>query len=233
MSLCPIATPKLVNQDGGAFIGVPWRVVWHTTQNSNIQQAYNELVRERFAAHFLVDENNTWQLLDTGRAARALQNRAGGVETNRANAIQIELVAFAEYRKSAKLMARARLLALWLASAYQIPWVWPAGPSMPPVNGKDGNRHNRDPKTWYQFGGHYGHEHVPENIHWDPAFYPDEQAFLASDPNKSAASYIVQAGDTLYSISRKIGASVASLIQANSIVNPALINVGQVLKTGG
>lgn len=233
MSLCPVATPKLVNQDGGSYIGVPWRVVWHTTQNSNIQQAYNELVRERFAAHFLVDENNTWQLLDLGRAARALRNKVGGVETNRANAIQIELVGFAERPKPAKLLARARVLALWLASAYQIPWTWPAGPCMPAKNGRDGNVHNRDPKIWYKAGGHYGHEHVPENIHWDPAFTRAEQDAITGNPAPTSNTYIVKAGDTLYSISRQIGVTVADLIRANSILNPALINVGQSLQLGG
>ena len=41
--------------------------------------------------------------------------------------------------------------------------------------------------------------------------------------------YTVQRGDTLYSIARRYGTTVQALAQANGILNPAYIRVGQVL----
>ncbi|MEZ4516981.1 MAG: LysM domain-containing protein [Chloroflexota bacterium] len=46
----------------------------------------------------------------------------------------------------------------------------------------------------------------------------------------SAATYIVQPGDTLWGISRQFNTSVDAIVQANNIPNPNLIYVGQVLE---
>ena len=46
----------------------------------------------------------------------------------------------------------------------------------------------------------------------------------------SAATYVVQWGDTLWRISRQFGTSVEAIVQANNIPNPNLIYVGQVLE---
>jgi len=45
--------------------------------------------------------------------------------------------------------------------------------------------------------------------------------------------YIVQAGDTLYSLARRYGVTVADLVAANHIANPDLIYVGQRLTIPG
>jgi len=49
----------------------------------------------------------------------------------------------------------------------------------------------------------------------------------------SAATYIVQPGDTLWRISRQFGTTVEAIVQANNIPNPNLIYVGQVLEIPG
>lgn len=49
----------------------------------------------------------------------------------------------------------------------------------------------------------------------------------------SAATYVVQPGDTLWRISRQFGTTVDSIVQANRIPNPNLIYVGQVLEIPG
>lgn len=46
----------------------------------------------------------------------------------------------------------------------------------------------------------------------------------------SAATYVVQPGDTLWRISRQFGTTVDAIVQANHIPNPNLIYVGQVLE---
>lgn len=48
-------------------------------------------------------------------------------------------------------------------------------------------------------------------------------------PPASGSTYTVQRGDTLSSISRRVGVSATALAQANGITNPNLIFVGQVL----
>jgi LysM repeat protein len=49
----------------------------------------------------------------------------------------------------------------------------------------------------------------------------------------SAATYIVQPGDTLWRISRQFGTTVDAIVRANNIPNPNLIYVGQVLEIPG
>ncbi len=49
----------------------------------------------------------------------------------------------------------------------------------------------------------------------------------------TGGSYIVQPGDTLYRIALRFGVSLSSLVQANGIVNPNLIYVGQSLQIPG
>jgi hypothetical protein len=49
---------------------------------------------------------------------------------------------------------------------------------VPAVNGKDAGHHNRNPLIWSTRGGHYGHEHVPNNSHWDPAYTASELAIV-------------------------------------------------------
>ena len=48
----------------------------------------------------------------------------------------------------------------------------------PAKNGKDPGGHKRDPLIWDTQGGHYGHCHVPENTHWDPAYTAVEADYL-------------------------------------------------------
>jgi len=53
-------------------------------------------------------------------------------------------------------------------------------------------------------------------------------------PIPGGTTYVVQPGDTLSRIALRFNTTVAALVQANNIVNPNLIYVGQVLRiTGG
>ncbi|AZP05789.1 MAG TPA: LysM peptidoglycan-binding domain-containing protein [Candidatus Jeotgalibaca pullicola] len=52
-------------------------------------------------------------------------------------------------------------------------------------------------------------------------------------PNTGQATYTVRSGDTLYAIALRFNSTVQQLTQLNSITNPNLIRVGQVLKVPG
>ena len=69
-------------------------------------------------------------------------------------------------------------LCRWLEAAHGISRVWPSGPPKPAVAGGDPGGHNRSAANWTTKGGHYGHCHVPENIHWDPAYTAMEAEFM-------------------------------------------------------
>ena len=137
-----------------------------------------------------------YQHFDVDESARALANKLGGVETNTANAFQIELVGTCDdkYAKtwSGKkagvdyihwptapewALAEVAWLVRWLNQNHGIPitcvkdWL---------AYGKDSRRPGVTPASygasparmsmsaWRSFKGWCGHQHVPENDHGDP-----------------------------------------------------------------
>jgi hypothetical protein len=181
MSHCPLAVWHPVGYDGGAYTGGPFRIVHHTTQGSTAEAALVEFMTHQHASHFLVDDTTIYQLIDTSRAACALKH-TGNPQTNRLSAIQIELVGFAEHPKHPAALSNLRRLLRALEQEFNIPRLWPNGFPIPANNGHDPGGHNRDPFVWAARGGHYGHEHVPQNVHWDPAYTQQEVVYLMSDP---------------------------------------------------
>ncbi len=138
--------------------------------------------------HFTIDQTTIFQHIDTGLAARSLRNLKGGVETNRLSAIQLEVVGTAGKPKARPTLENVARLCRWLEQTHGIPSVWPSGPPRPAVNGGDPGGHNRNVQNWVSHGGHYGHSHVPENSHWDPAYTADEVNFLMHfDPDNPSA----------------------------------------------
>ena len=160
---------------GGSYLGGPWRIVWHTTEVLTAAEAIALFLRHNSWPHFTVDETTVYQHVDTSVAARALENRPGGVQTNRWHAVQIELVAQAAQEKSPALLAKAAALSRWIEQTHGIARSWPAGW---PAHSRDGCR--RDTTVWRTKGGHFGHCHVPENSHWDPGII-DLFALMGSD----------------------------------------------------
>lgn len=117
------------------------------------------------------------------RSSRALRNLSGGVETNTANAIQVELVGTCDpathkrwgrtphiYWPEAPdwaLRDLAEFIA-WANGVHGIPVSGPAGrwTPYPESYGAGGQRFTFD--RWRAFYGWCGHQHVPENTHGDP-----------------------------------------------------------------
>jgi hypothetical protein len=180
MAIYPGAIQVHGHNAGGYFQG-PWRIVWHTTEGDTAEDAIGHFRRKNSWPHFTVDEDNVYQHIDTDFAARSLENKPGGVETNRLHAVQIELVSYAARAKPAALIARAARLARWIERKHGVARNWPNGYPLPPKDGKDPGGHNRDAKIWQTQGGHYGHSQVPENSHWDPGLI-DVSGLMAADP---------------------------------------------------
>lgn len=182
MAKCPFARwAPITNEKGcGRHLGGPFKIVHHTTQGDTAEGAMETFKKHGSDPHFTVDASTIFQHVDTDFGAMALRNAAGGVQTNRDSAIQIELVGFAERAKNPAALRLVARLCRWIESTHAVPRVWPAGPPRPAKNGKDPGGHVRDAFLWDNTGGHYGHSQVPENTHWDPAYTAEEAAFVLS-----------------------------------------------------
>jgi hypothetical protein len=137
-----------------------------------------------------------YQHFDVDESARALVNRSGGVETNTANAFQIELVGTCDANHSKTwggkragvdyiywpdapdwALAEVAWLVRWLHDYHGVPLTcvkdWLAygvdsrRPGVTPAS-YGANPARMSMATWRNFTGWCGHQHVPENDHGDP-----------------------------------------------------------------
>jgi len=170
MARCPFAKWEPITGSTLSYVSGPFKIVHHTTEGGTYVGAKAAFKVNKSDPHFTVDATTIYQHVDTSFAARSLANASGGVQTNRDSAIQIEVVGFAGKAKNVSTLENVARLCRWIESTHSIPQVWPSGPPKPPKNGKDPGGHNRSSTTWNTKAGHYGHCHVPENTHWDPAY---------------------------------------------------------------
>jgi hypothetical protein len=178
MAKCPFATFKEISGSSGSYTGGPFKIVHHTTEGSSAAGAFAAFASHRSDPHFTVDAAKIVQHIDTSQGARALRNAPGGVQTNRDSAVQIEVVGFAGSRKNAQTLKNVARLCRWIEKQHGVPREWPSGPPKAAVNGKDPGGHNRSAANWDAKAGHFGHSHVPENSHWDPAYDKIEFDFI-------------------------------------------------------
>jgi hypothetical protein len=177
MAQCPFAVWTPLPGSPGGYVGDhPFKIVHHTTEGSTADVALATYQQTRNIPHFTVDDMTIYQHADTGVAVSALKHPAGGTETNRSSAVQIELVGFAGRPKNPDSLKNMARLCRWIEATHGVPQQWPNGFPNPPVNGQDPGGHNRDQDNWDNEGGHYGHCHVPDNVHWDPAYTAAEVA---------------------------------------------------------
>lgn len=164
----------------GRYVTGPYKIVHHTTEGSTAASAFETYQQDHFIPHFTVDADHIYQHLDTEVAATALQHHDGTVETNRSSAIQFELVGYAGKPKDRAALTNVGLLCRWIEETHGVLPVWPSGYPDPPANGNDPGHHNRSIDNWTTKSGHYGHCHIPGNVHWDPAYTREEADFVMS-----------------------------------------------------
>lgn len=123
--------------------------------------------------HFLADGSRYVQLLPLNVAAYTLENKAGGADTNRSGpAIQVEICGYAaDGLNDAELEALGKWLADLVAAGVGIdlgqhPRFY--GPSDGIVLATYDAPQRLSAAAYQAFGGFLGHQHVPENAHWDP-----------------------------------------------------------------
>lgn len=114
-----------------------------------------------------------------GMSARALMNQSGGVETNNANVVQVELIGTCVTGGPGMNWTSAPDWALqgvadflrWMQANWNVPLEAP--PMWLSYPASYGNTVARMSKAeWLSFRGTCGHQHVPENDHGDPGSLP-------------------------------------------------------------
>lgn len=119
-------------------------------------------------------------------SARALRNLSGGVQTNTAGVIQIELIGtctkggpgfYWPGAGDSDLRDLAEFIVWLRANGYPLPLkdpgLWLSYPSSyGPSKARMSNA------EWQAFSGVCGHQHVPENVHGDPGGFPIDRLFL-------------------------------------------------------
>jgi hypothetical protein len=165
-------------------------VVWHTTEGTSVpsydggSSAPNFTAMPDFTAKRLV----WYQHFDFDVSSRALVNKAGGVQTNTLNVVQVEIVGTCDPATHTKWQkaGRAHLytpelpdwairdlaaFAKWAHENHNVPLT--SGVTFKAYPSSYGNSSVRmSYSQWNNYRGHCGHQHVPENDHGDPGLLP-------------------------------------------------------------
>lgn len=154
----------------GAMNGPP-KLLWHSTEGFGLPTYSGS------HPHFTIDPEAgvLYQHISIRSGAMALQNLAGGVETNRDGVIQVEIIGFAGrmHLLSEQALDNLAELARWIETHAGVPRK--CGVTF--VGNASGSSRLAG-STWDGYSGHLGHQHAPENDHWDPGAL-DVAAILA------------------------------------------------------
>ena len=218
MAKCPFAIWDPINGGLGGFNGEPFKIIHHTTEGSSFKAARAAFKSNKSDPHFTVDAAEIHQHIDTAETARSLKNQAGGVETNRSSAVQIEMVGFAGRPKDPATLANVARLCRWIESTHGVAQRWPNGFPRFSTNGKDPGGHNRDSHNWVGESGHYGHSQVPENDHWDPGYTSVEVAVVTPAAAAPAPAALAEAAQPALAASVAEAAPVTELAAAEHLL---------------
>jgi hypothetical protein len=119
------------------------------------------------------------QHIPANRAARALRNETGGVQTNRWRVLQIECLGFANEVRFHPVMAE---IADWAHDELGVPRTNRVGWRSYPSSFGGANAVRLSAAAWTDYTGHLAHMHVPENVHGDPGWpFPIGQILAGED----------------------------------------------------
>lgn len=176
---------------GNRYTGAAMEVnvaVWHTTEGTSVPTYGGGAAAPTLTANpdFAAKRLRWCQHFDIDQSARALVDRAGGITTNRNNAVQIELVGTCDPATHKKWLAAGQQhifwpeapdwalrevakFVRWLYDQHKVPMrstvTWRAYPG----SYGTGASQRLSSSAFNQYTGHLGHQHVPEgNDHGDP-----------------------------------------------------------------
>lgn len=181
----PDAYLRMDGQSGGSYLNAPWRVVIHTTETVGTP-GYDD---GKSSPHVTYNPKTRIFVQHTPftTACRALRNLEGGVQTNRNNALQLEIVCYSD-----KSVADERATRLWvgdlpdtaytdiatflktLTKYYNFNFKLIRIPRPKPRFGYDSPARMGE-QEWNEFNGLCGHFEVPEQTHWDPGAFSFER----------------------------------------------------------
>lgn len=161
----------------GPHLAPVTKLVLHTTEGSSLEGACAAYKSSNSWPHMTVDARPGVPYRICGHlgfdvAGRALKNLSGGVETNTAGVIQVEVVGSATSPGGIDWEWIGREVVGPVATETGIPltstvtWV-----AYPASYGKTAPQ-RLSPSQWTKYKGILGHQHVPENDHGDPGAIP-------------------------------------------------------------
>ena len=241
MDRYPGAIWKGDGKSGGTWLDVPRRLVLHTTESSGIP-GYQAGAT---APHMTYDPDQRLfvQHTEINQAARALRNESGGVQTNRQGAIQLEVVAY-----SNRAIADQRPDRMWVGDLLDVhlddlaeftEWCiaehgvkaeWPGRQALS-YGAANTPGFRLSGSEWEKFGGICGHQHVPENDHWDPGAFPwvryMEKIMALTPEQTEAVDWLVELKATLEGFEWTTGSNSAKRLEyANRLRNGLAARTG-------
>lgn len=164
--------------DGGSWTRQPAIIVLHSTESGD--HGWPGYSDGQSCPHFTHDPltGDTRQHVPLDRAARALKNPSGGVETNRGGAVQIEIIGTCDpdhrgdkgwtYLPDFDGWSPLSALLAQIADATGIPLASSVDFEPYPEPGYGSGHPRLSGSSWQSYKGVLGHQHVPENDHGDP-----------------------------------------------------------------
>jgi hypothetical protein len=158
----PGAKRSLTFPGSGSYVFGPYRGVLHSTEGSSLAGALGAYRSTGNYPHFTVDGATIEQHCPINVGATALEHRSGTIDTNRASAIQIEIVGKAAEAPGfpPALIANLAELMRWVEEQTGISFAGHRVFASTPVRMTDAE--------WAHFNSWCGHQHVPNQSHWDP-----------------------------------------------------------------
>jgi hypothetical protein len=158
------------NTDGGSMLDGPGKGLWHSTETDG-WPGYATGSFPHLTVHVEGGRFVARQHIPFTRAARALRNESGGVQTNRITRCQVEIVDRADlidmHGLKPPIEDGLADLAQWLEAEWGVPRVctvqfltYPESFGDSPVR--------LGPAAWERYTGWLGHMHAAENDHGDP-----------------------------------------------------------------
>jgi hypothetical protein len=172
---------QLAPVDGGSILGGRPKMLWHKTVTSGFP-SYSTNFWPHFTLHPGTGEVR--QHIPANRASRALRNLDGGVQTNRWNCLQVEVVGPVDDGDFHPVMAD---LALWAHDRCGVPLTTSVDWRRPYNNGQAPSSYGSWPgrltgSEWSDYIGHLAHMHCPENVHGDTGWpFPITQILEGGD----------------------------------------------------